>query len=147
MISGSDDGKIYIWKTILERKRSAFLSMFTSSSSVTSTAVKNFDYESFDCIGAANLFLSANNTVLSETTGLTHTTHALHMHNSTSAACIIGMFCPSRSVENVIINHPKLMSLPNYEDVVTHLDCADLCSRLIVTADDKGRISVFLRGL
>lgn len=133
----------------MEQKRSFFHSLFSSSlsSASTTTRVKNYDYECFDCVSAANSYLSVNSTVTDAATGSRQTIQVEPPNNTATTACIIGIFCPSRSVEHMIINHPKLMSMPYYDDIVAQLDCTDLCSRLIVTADGQGRISVFLRGL
>jgi WD40 repeat protein len=119
IISGSDDGKTYIWPTKKPLKKKTW-SLFSSSKAVT----KNSSYECFD------------NSVVDG-----------HTNKSVSVATTVSIFCPSRSIENIIMTHPRLTSLVNHDDVELNLDHHDLCTRLIATSDYDGRMTFYLRGV
>lgn len=149
LICGSDDGRTFIWSTKSSPKksflRSLFPSMFGSSRNkstqeqiagnssplrssssftpISHSELKNASYEYFD----TNKY-----------------------YHTQSVATTAAVFAPSLSFESILREHSKVLLLPNYESIrhdVSVYGRNDLCTRIVVTADFEGRLTILVRGV
>ena len=117
IISGSDDGRVFIWDLFSKRAPSV-LDDFRSSHEL----LKDESFESYD----TNKF-----------------------YQTPSIPTICALFAPFTSVNHFMADHPRLKLAPDLESIKANLPlhCDDLCTRILLSADADGRISVVLRGV
>lgn len=149
IICGSDDGKTFVWSTKLSPKksflRSLFPSLFGSSTSVSASEQSQGNASPARSSGS---FTPVSHNDLKNSSYECFDTNKYY--NTPPVATTATAFAPALSFESIVREHPKVLLLPNYETIRHDLAVYgrnDMCTRIMVTADMEGRLTVLVRGV